>query len=772
MCVNRERKFVINTQATASQHARSRSKAAFLLITILGFFGTDIRAQDPIDFPANEELRMDDPLAELEALLSQPVILPGGSPATLIELADEVAVTSGGIAAIPRITPAAVTRIGYQDIWSSGARNLDELFDIFVPSFQHVHQVATGPKLGMRGIISDRDDKFLMKVNGRIMNNRVAAGAYHERDLPLMGDLHHVDFLRGPGGATDGPGAIVGVINMQTHTGLTFQGFDATVRQGFIEDFTATELRYGRKFDDDTGLFLYYGIAAVDGADQSDAPLVFGSSFTARDNISVIAGEPVTFVVPDDARSHRARTKHKFHAQWTKGNFDTWVRYTTGGNQINTDRRDIALAPAGIAPPGSSFADLQTAEAGYQQLTIAGKQLFELTDEFNVEWLASWDLFDFERFTPTGGIQANREDEFYTRLLARWTPNDQHSVAVGTAYSYEWFGLPSPGFPNLPASVEGLTGNLQGPWETDTFSLMAEYVLNFNDYWTGFAGVRGDNHTYSDWLISPRASLVHTPNDRDTFKYIWSIANRRATDGDLRREFLTTGTFSENEENESVEVRYERRPCDHLLFGVGGFFQYYTAIGFNPTPGINRQTVLGDFQIAGLELEAKYQTDCTQVVVSHSYTQLLNGFLPDVSRTQGVTAEPYGFGSSLASWSPQLTKIYAIRDLNDLWNVNGSLRAYWGFPGDEDLANYNASLPAPNGFLPLADPGYKKAFRGSYFLDFGLERRINCDQGVLRLDLYNVLGWIDQDLNKRNVLRRAYYRSEAAALALSLRWKF
>jgi hypothetical protein len=736
---------------------------------------------DVEDEPPTED---EEPLADLpdfdlpplEEFAEQPYLVPGEAPATLtaLDVLDEAEPVSigGGIPAISRITPAAVTRIGFPAIWSSGARNLDELFDIFVPNFQHVHQVATGPKLGMRGIISDRDDKFLLKVNGRIMNNRAEAGAYHERDLPLLGDLHHVDFLRGPGGATDGPGAIVGVINLQTHTGLTFQGLDATVRQGFIEEFTTTELRYGRKLNDDTGVFLYYGIANYDGADQSDAPLVFGRSFTARDNIPVTAGQPVTFKVPDDARSHRSKPKHKFHAQLTKGNFDAWVRYTRGGQQLNPDRRDIALPPVGVAPPGSSFADLQTSQAGYQQLTVTSRYLCELTDALSLEGFVSWDLFDFERFTPPGGIITNREDETYTRLLARWTPNERHSVAVGTAYSYERFGLPSPGFPGLPANVGGVPANIEGPWDTNTFSLMSEYVLRFNDCWTAFAGVRGDKHTYSHWLISPRVAFVFAPNERDTYKSIWSVANRRATDGDLRRQFLETGTFSENEENESVEFRYERRPCDHLYFGASGFYQHYTAIGFDPTTVPRQQNVLGNFDIVGLELEASCRTECTQWGVSHSYTQLTDAVLPDLTRTQGVSAHPYGFGRDLASWSPNLTHFYSNREWNDLWSVGWSLRAYWGFPGDEDLAAFNASLPAPNGFLPLADPGYKKAFRGSYFLDFNVERKICCDQGKLRLDFYNVLGWFDKDLNKRNVLRRAYYRSEAAAIALSLRRDF
>jgi hypothetical protein len=41
------------------------------------------------------------------------------------------------------------------------------------------------------------------------------------------------------------------------------------------------------------------------------------------------------------------------------------------------------------------------------------------------------------------------------------------------------------------------------------------------------------------------------------------------------------------------------------------------------------------------------------------------------------------------------------------------------------------------------------------------------------LDFYNVLGWIDEDLNKRNYLNRlSEYRAEAAALALTARLEY
>ena len=115
--------------------------------------------------------------------------------------------------------------------------------------------------------------------------------------------------------------------------------------------------------------------------------------------------------------------------------------------------------------------------------------------------------------------------------------------------------------------------------------------------------------------------------------------------------------------------------------------------------------------------------------------------------------------------------MYFAHDLNENWTASSSFRVYWGFPGDEDLADYNRSIGNGNN-LPVTDAGFDKAWRGSYFLDFGLERKFACGDGVARLDLYNVLGWVDKDLNKRNMLRRASWRNEAAAVGLSVRWEF
>src|SRR5262245_49081402 len=76
--------------------------------------------------------------------------------------------TPGALTEVPNdrnIVPAAVTRITKEDIWRSGARNLDELLEIFVPNLEISRHHWEQQHLGLRGIINDREDKYLLLVN-------------------------------------------------------------------------------------------------------------------------------------------------------------------------------------------------------------------------------------------------------------------------------------------------------------------------------------------------------------------------------------------------------------------------------------------------------------------------------------------------------------------------------------------------------------------------------------------------------------------------------
>lgn len=58
------------------------------------------------------------------------------------------------------------------------------------------------------------------------------------------------------------------------------------------------------------------------------------------------------------------------------------------------------------------------------------------------------------------------------------------------------------------------------------------------------------------------------------------------------------------------------------------------------------------------------------------------------------------------------------------------------------------------------------------FLNYAINYRVN-DNITARMDAFNILGWFDDHLNKRNFLLQATtYRAEAAALGLSVRMTY
>ncbi len=178
----------------------------------------------------------------------------------------------------------------------------------------------------LRGIINDREDKYLLLVNGRVMNERTHFGAMSERDLVLLRDIHHIDIIRGPGSALYGPGAVSMVINIVTLNADTFQGTEVTGRAGIVESFGTGEFKHGQRFDsNDGGIFVYAGMGDYDGANKYDAPQIYPFTFPSQSSSrynpaytgpppgsvpgeGTLAGEPMTnTAVPNDGAAAQDR---------------------------------------------------------------------------------------------------------------------------------------------------------------------------------------------------------------------------------------------------------------------------------------------------------------------------------------------------------------------------------------------------------------------------------------------------------------------------------
>lgn len=664
------------------------------------------------------------------------------------------------------VSPYTVTHITREMIEKSGARNLNELLDIFVPNLEVIRHHSFQPHIGIRGIVSDREDKYLLRVNGRVMNQRFLVGADSERDLPLLRDIDFVDVIRGPGATTYGPGAIAGVINIQTLNGLTFQGFDVQGRQVFEHYLTTTEMRYGESLGEDKGFFAYYGYGDQDGADATDAPVIYGRTGALPNGYPpAVAGEPVPFYTPNDGATFHGKPQHKVHLQYTQGTFDAWARYTYSSYFNPNQMRNMYRPPYGIANANSVLVDRPGGAGEYQQLTFFMSKVVEMSDELQLSGIASWDMYDFveSRLNATHSYFPSREEETYLRAMAQYTPDDVQALAVGWEMSREIFGLPT-NLSERPARSARL-GFLTEPWTTYMNSGFAEYRRELADPLTVILAGRVDKHTYSDYLFSPRISVLYELNEWDLLKFNIGESVRKACDEELRAEWVANRSIADSETLKNIELRWEREQYENLSYGASVFYQTHEVVGF--TGSLSRSTLLGTFDSWGWELEANYVQGSDFFTISQGYVKLIRGTLMDPSLIQGISAAPYGYGSDFANWSPWLTKFAWARDVDACTNLSTSLRVYWGFPGARDLTIYNGTLPAPSGSIGSADPGYDKAFEASVFLDFGYQRRLT-DHWTWRVDLYNVLGWADIDLNKRNYINRnSDYRAEAAAVGVS-----
>lgn len=720
-----------------------------ILFAVLGFLCYSFAASISTDTPTavatiDEDELMDDSLIgrDIESLMDINV----RPTATLTK-------------ASRKITPAAMTIITKEDIENSGARSVDEALDIFVPNLQIALHIWEIRHLGLRGTMSDRDDKYLLLVNGRVMNDRMHYGAISERDLPMLGDINRIEVVRGPGSAMYGPGALFMVVNIITDSPRNFEGTELRTRLGAIDEFYSWEAKWGKRFKDDSGILLYAGVAKQPGSDPEDAPYTAGRPYTFMGQ-NYNGTKPSTINQFEGYNAAwRDLCKLKFFGQYSRDSFDFWARYTRGGSHypINVDN----LNDNNILRQGD----------GYQQLTFFVGNKQEISKTVNIDYSFSYDMLDFERHI-TSGLTAHRQDEYHSKVILHWEPHENHSIAVGGEYSHEEFGITSPGYPHMAADSYNydLYDNMRNMprWATDTASVLGEYQWKVFPKWTIFLGGRVDWHRFvKNEMFSPRGALVYTPTEKDALKFIIQRSTRASTAENMKQAYDETGKNSDWETMDYYEMRWERQHTDNLWFAASGFYTAHNVIAWTGDNYI--VSPLGELTIYGAEVELIYKTGKAKFTASHGYTKLDDLKLNNDNTFQFFTANPYGFGKNLSSWHNHVTKFTGHYDITEKWSIDGSLNIYWGIPGRKDFAEYMNTQTAGS-----YTAGFDSPFRENIYLNLGMGYKFS-DNCKARVNAHNILGWIDRKYNKRNYAfgnAEAAYTTEAPSISLSLEYRF
>jgi len=180
--------------------------------------------------------------------------------------------------------------------------------------------------------------------------------------------------------------------------------------------------------------------------------------------------------------------------------------------------------------------------------------------------------------------------------------------------------------------------------------------------------------------------------------------------------------------------------------------------------------LLATEKLWGAEVEATYLVDKFRFDISHGYTKLRDFKLaPDILSAED-TAAPLGYGDDLANWFNHITKARVHYQMTKQWGADSSLVVYWFNPGGKDYAEWRKTKDTT-----YYDLNADKAFGPSYYLNFGVQ----CDYSknvTLRFDAYDILGWFEQDLNKRrsgfNNFRPGQYRIIPPSVGFQLMYKF
>lgn len=658
-----------------------------------------------------------------------------------------------------RHTPASVSLITTEMIRDSGARNVRELLGIYVPGFHSMLSHSVVNTWGMRGIMTDINDKYLLLVNGRKMNETAVYGAATELDLSMLGDLRRVEVIRGPGSALYGSGAIGGVINLVTADASMLapgqkEATDIRLSTGYVEDYANFSINHIRRLTDTLSLSAFYGVDWYPGVDSGDAPIYYprASSYNAASNSF---GGPVA----DYNGAAGDHFRHKLMLQLAGDDFRSWVRVTRGGfhGQPSWPFMD-GNAAVGNANESIPF-DVSHV---YTQVTWNNEYTAIWNDWFKSKFEAGIQTYDLEN-EQIGRTPARYVDtkELMSRLTNTFKPFDGHQLALGGECIWTDYDL-SPGYGNV------------APFDIFKAAAFAEYQWELSRHWTFFTGARFDYHPHVKSAVSPRAALIFSPTERDTFRVGWDRSFRNIGELNVQNAIVTNGGAKvPNEFIDHWELAYKRKFNDRLDGTLTLFDYKQEFLAFN---GVT-QSIVGESSVAGVEVELNWRTDHgLRIGVSHGYTKLYD-FNQSVFTSQTVTTDGVApgspAGSELRNWPSHISKLNVHVPVNDRLSFDGSLVVYWYYQGSADVNDYYRNNPIPgsaNGAYP-ADSDFKPRFGPVFNFNVGATWKFDEHQS-LRFDVYNALAFFDKNITVNRYRAENDYRAIPGSVALTYEYRF
>jgi TonB-dependent Receptor Plug Domain len=538
--------------------------------------------------------------------------------------------------------PVALTIIERQDIEMTPARNILDLLEIYVPGFTYVEHFM-GPRMGLRGMLSDQNYSFLLLVNGKNSNLKYNTGSFFEIFNKDLSDIQRIEVIRGPGSVTYGPGAIAGIINVVTVNEHEKKVSNFCFSENLVYKFTKFCFESQYKSDSFSSTLNYSRVKSEGNENTKfwyvDRAHGYGYGFMnpSWGNQETGSLAPVLF---KDYRE-QPEIKLQYHATFGHG-YELTARYTTN-SQAYTTQSDSYIDQDiwnGISGRHAAI-EISHKHEFSDMISYKSKFGFDSADICEYRFFAGED-YPLEHESQKG--LSFSENEYNFNIQINYKPIEKLDLALGTEYVYEYYAPqwgkeddtflmsfeppihfavidPSSGFYEV-FNASGYATYIDNDISCSTVSFFSEVNLALHPQFKLMLSERLDNHSLAEPAYSSRIALISPLNKNNVLKLTLQQSVRLPGFMELYSQHLLETGRSEFEKLSGIEFSYSRLLNQNMSLG---FNTYYNEIDqFGWIPETSASGLAGNLDLMGLEMELQYKTSKSHFGINYSFIEQLN----------------------------------------------------------------------------------------------------------------------------------------------------